>query len=150
RRVLVVPTRRAELVVVVRSVSVGPPIALHFSRLGVHHGYPTVDVPVGDVNLVGGSVDPQFRGFGEVDRIVAVRQIGGVAVGCFAVASDYRFARHWLTELGDELALLGELQEVGVAIPVRGDPDEALIVHVDAVVRLGPVVAGSWPTPGMY
>src|SRR5262249_6303757 len=55
-----------------------------------------------------------------------------------------------LTEAADlqqELAVLGELQEVGVLVAVAADPDVALIVDVDAVVRLRPLVALAWSAP---
>ena len=53
-------------------------------------------------------------------------------------------------DLHEELAVLRELQDVRVGAAVAADPDVALVVDGDAVVRLGPLVAlagpPQWPT----
>ena len=54
-----------------------------------------------------------------------------------------------LAELGDELAVLGELQDLGVVGAVAADPDIALIVHEDAVVGFRPVIARTGAAPGV-
>src|SRR3954468_7670171 len=77
--------------------------------------------------------------------------IGGVGVAPALVA---------LADLQDELAVLVELQKLVVrdrleprqleaGAIVASDPDEALIVDVDAVLALDPFVAGAGPAPGL-
>ena len=54
-----------------------------------------------------------------------------------------------LAVLGDELAFAGELQDLGVGATVAADPDVPLVIHDDAMVRLGPLVGRAllWTTP---
>src|SRR5215218_3544123 len=57
--------------------------------------------------------------------------------------------RAGLADLQHELAVAGELQDVAVLIAVRREPDEALVVDVDAVLVLRPVVALARAAPGL-
>src|SRR6185436_5376849 len=50
-------------------------------------------------------------------------------------------ARALLSDLQQELAVLGELQDVGVGAAVAANPDVALVVDEDAVVAVGPFIA---------
>src|SRR4029079_1770231 len=52
-----------------------------------------------------------------------------------------------LAKLYQELAGLGELQDVRVGSLVGADPHVALVVHGDAVIRGRPVVAFARPAP---
>src|SRR6185436_15285851 len=58
-------------------------------------------------------------------------------------------ARTLLADLQDELAVLGELQDVRVWAAVAADPDVPLVVDEDPVVAVGPLVAlaGAAPVP---
>ena len=53
-------------------------------------------------------------------------------------------------DLHQELAVLGELEQVRVLLAVAADPDVALVVDVDAVVGLRPFVARSGAAPGAH
>ena len=112
---------------VVRLVAVGAPVALHLAGVGVDHRDALVEVAVGDVGLVGLRVDPDLGDAAEVLEVVAA--------GVLAEPAD----------LHQELAVLGELQDVRVLRAVAADPDVALVVDVDAVVRLRPLVALAGP-----
>src|SRR5262249_43157304 len=50
-------------------------------------------------------------------------------------------------DLHQELALLGELQDLRIALAVAADPDVALVVHVDAVIGFRPLVALAGTAP---
>ena len=108
---------------VVRLVAVGAPVALHLAGVGVEHRHALVAVAVRHVGLVGLRIDPDLGDAAEILLIVAAGVLAGVA------------------DLQQELAVLGELQDVGVLLAVAADPDVALVVDVDAVVRLRPFVA---------
>ena len=53
-------------------------------------------------------------------------------------------------DLHQELAVLGELQDVRVLLAVAADPDVALVVDMDAVVGFRPLVALARPAPGAH
>src|SRR2546427_8638064 len=116
-------------VAVVGLVAVGAPVALHLAGVGVEHGDALVLVAVGDERLVGLRVDEDLRHAAEVLQVVAA----------FVVAV--------LAHLQQELAVLGELQHLRVLRAVAADPDIALVVDEDAMVRLGPLVAHSRAAP---
>ena len=116
-------------VAVVGLVAVGAPVALHLAGVGVEHGDALVLVAVGDERLVGLRVDEDLRHAAEVLQVVAA----------FVVAV--------LAHLQQELAVLGELQHLRVLRAVAADPDIALVVDEDAMVRLGPLVARSRAAP---
>src|SRR6185436_14320214 len=110
---------------VVGLVAVGAPVALDLAGLHVDDRDALVAVAVGDVRLVARLVEEDLRDLVERPEVVARR------------------ARVREAELLDELAVLGELEDVAVVRAVAADPDDALAVHGDAVVALGPLVAGA-------
>src|SRR5262249_44422226 len=114
---------------VLRAVAVGAPVALHLSSVGVEHRHAAVAVAVGDERLVRLRVDEDLRHPAEVLQVVAALVVAEAA------------------ELEQELAVLGELEDMRVLLAVAADPDVALVVDEDAVVRLGPLVALPWPAP---
>ena len=102
-----------------------------------------VQVAVGDVRLVGRGVDEDLGDAAEVLQVVAVGLPGRLAV------VPRRPPRPGLAELHEELAVLGELQNLRVVTAVAADPDVPLVVDRDAVVRLGPLVALAGAAPGV-
>ena len=114
---------------VVGLVAVGAPIALHLAGVGVEHRHALVEIAVRDIGLVGFRVDPDLGDAAEVLQVVAA-----------LVAAE-------MADLHDELAVIGELEDVGILLAVAADPDIALVVHMDAVVRLRPLVAGARTAP---
>ena len=89
-----------------------------------------LQIAVGDVGLVGLRVDADLGDAAEV--------LGSLLPAFVAELAD----------LQQELAVLGELQDVRVLLAVAADPDVALVVDVDAVVRLRPLVALARAAPG--
>src|SRR5499426_1541911 len=88
-----------------------------------------VAVAVGDVGFVGLRVNEDFGHSPEILRVVAAAVLALMA------------------ELREELAVLSELQDVGVVRAVAADPDIALVIYGDPMVRLRPFVALSRTTP---
>ena len=123
RRVRIVGTE----IGVVRLVAVGAPVALHLAGVGVEHGDALVAIAVGDIGLVGLRIDPDLGDAAEILQIVAAAVLAEVA------------------DLQQELAVLGEFEDVRVLLAVAADPDIALVVDMDAVVRLRPLDS---PRPG--
>src|SRR5262245_4541314 len=114
---------------VVRPLAIRAPVALVRPRRRVEHDDALVLVPVRDVDLVDGRIDLHVRGPSElVGRIAAARGTG-------------------LADLQQELAFLGELEDVLVLHPVRADPDVARGIDVDPVLVLRPVVPRTRPAP---
>src|SRR5258706_2981139 len=126
--------RRLRVVVahggVVGLVAVRAPVTLHLAGIGVDHGDAFVGVAVGDVGFVGLGIDPDL---GHPPEVLEV-----VAAAALAVAA----------ELHQELPLLGELEDLGVALAVAAEPHVALVIDVDAVRSLRPLVARSRSAPG--
>src|SRR5256885_3958957 len=116
-------------VAVVGLVAVGAPVALHLAGVGVEHGDALVLVAVGDERLVGLRVDEDLRHAAKVLQVVAALVVAVPA------------------HLQQELAVLAELQHLRVLRAVAADPDIALVVDEDAMVRLGPLVARSRAAP---
>src|SRR5262249_42867440 len=52
-------------------------------------------------------------------------------------------------DLHYELAVFGELDQVVVGLAVAAEPDESIRVGVDAVLRLGPIIARARPAPAL-
>src|SRR5262249_18197139 len=125
RRVRIVATE----VGVVGFVAVRAPVAFELAGVGVNHGYAFVEVAVGDVGFVGLRVNEDFGHSTEI--------LGVVAAAVLAL----------MAELREELAVLGELQDVGVVRAVAADPDVAFVIYGDPVVRLRPFVALSRTAP---
>src|SRR6516165_5306941 len=130
------------MVVVDGWLAEGTPHALERAGVGVEHNDAMVAIAVGDIELVA------LRVYPHVCRPVQVCGVG-IALALVAVA-----------DLHDELAVLGELQEliVGYRLEARqavgraavaADPDEALVVDMNAVLALRPFVAGAVAAPGL-
>ena len=117
---------RAE-VGVVRLVAVGAPVALHLAGVGVEHGDALVEIAVRDIGFVGFRIDPDLGDAAEILQVVAAAVLAEVA------------------DLHQELAVLGEFEDVGVLLAVAADPDVAFVVDMDAVVGLRPLVARPGP-----
>ena len=116
---------------VVGALAVGAPVPAVLAGVGVEDDDAAVAVAVGHVDLVGFGIHPDAGGAPQVRGVVAAAALAGAA------------------DLQQELAVLGELQDVGVAGRVPADPDVTLVVDVDAVLALGPLVAvaGTAPRP---
>ena len=110
-------------ILVGRFVAVGAPVAQVLAGLGVEDDDPLVEVPVGDVQLVGLGVHFHVRG--------AAEDLGAVA--------SLGAAR--LSDLHHEGPVPAELEHLVVVGSVAGDPDVAEMVHKDAVLARGPLVA---------
>src|SRR5262249_12986091 len=52
-----------------------------------------------------------------------------------------------LAELLQEFAVAAELQDLVIVLAVTGEPDIALLVHVNAMLGTRPIVAGARATP---
>ena len=120
----------------------GAPGPLERAGVGVEHDDAVIAVAVGDEQLVGARQHPRVRG---------AMHVRGVGVALALVA---------LADLQDELAVERELQErvvghrlqagdAGGRAVVAADPDEALVVDVDAVLALGPFEAVARAAPGL-
>src|SRR5262249_9733382 len=114
---------------VVRLVAVSSPVTLHLAGVGIDHRDALVAIAVGDISLVGFCIDPDLRRPAEVLRIVAA-----------AVRAE-------MADLQQELAVLGELEDLRVLLAVAADPYVTLVVDVDAMIRLRPLVARSRTAP---
>src|SRR6516165_2856045 len=130
------------MVVVDGWLAEGTPHALERAGVGVEHNDAMVAIAVGDIELVA------LRVYPHVCRPVQVCGVG-IALALVAVA-----------DLHDELAVLRELQELIVGdrlqarqavgrAAVAADPDEALVVDMNAVLALRPFVAGAVAAPGL-
>src|SRR5262249_9344820 len=108
---------------VVRLVAVGAPEALHLAGVGIDNRDALVAIAVRDVSLIGLGIDPDLGHTPEVLRIVAALALAELA------------------DLHQELAVLGELEDMGVLLAVAADPDIALVVDMNTVVGLRPFIA---------
>src|SRR5262245_61117649 len=104
-------------------------MALVGASLGVEHDDPAVAVTIGREDFLGGHVD---------------RDVGWRAepVGRAAVWTWDRLA-----DLQHELAVHREFQELAVGLVVAGEPDEIVVVDVDAVLAFRPIIALAWTAP---
>ena len=134
----------ARILACVRRIAVGAPVALELTRAGVENRHPPVEVPVGDVRLVGHAIDEDLGHSAEARRVVAV----GVKAWLVALAG----ARARATVLREELTITRELHDVRVSRPVPADPDVVVVVHGDAVVgrRPLPLTRIGWASPRAY
>ena len=103
-------------------VAVGAPVAQVFPGLGVEHDDPLVQVPVGDVELVGRRIHLDVGGLAE--ELGAVAALGAAG----------------LPDLHHEGAVPAELEHLVIARTVARKPHVAQVVHEDAVLGLGPLV----------
>ncbi len=133
RAAILLQGRRGRIVwslrVVVGLVAVGAPEALDLAGVGVHHRDAPVAIAVGDEGFVGFRIDINLGHAPEIFRIAAT--------GVLAL----------VTGLQQELAILGELEDLGILGAVAAEPDVALVVHVDAMHGLRPFVALARATP---
>ena len=104
-------------------------MALVGAGLRIEHHDAPVAVAVGHIDLLGGDIDR------DVGR--RAEPLGRVAVGLVDRLAD----------LQHELAVHGELENLAVGLVVAGEPDEIVVVDVDAVLALGPVVALAGAAP---
>src|SRR5207249_4131111 len=111
--------------------SVRTPHALVRTRIRVEYDDPFVSVAVGDEQFVRLRVDEHVGRLPEILRVLV------------------RLLLAALPDLHDELAGLGELQNL-IFVALTADPDEALRIDVDAVLRRGPVVAGTIAAPTLH
>ena len=114
---------------IVRLVAVSAPIPFELAGIGVNHSHAFVQIAVRDVCLICFRVDKNLGNATEVLRVIAAARLAGVA------------------ELSDELAVLRELQHLGIVRAVSADPHVAFVVDRDAVIRFGPLVALSRTAP---
>src|SRR5262249_54533619 len=97
---------------------------------GIDHRNALVEIAVGDIGLVGRGIDPDLGDAAEVLEVVAALVAAEVA------------------DLHQELAVIGELEDVGILLTIAADPHIALVVDMDAVVRLRPLVTLARSAPG--
>src|SRR5262249_59094950 len=88
-----------------------------------------IALAIGDVNLI---------------RRWIVFGIGGATEAARFGAACLRAG---LADLQHELSVLGELQHMTVVVAVPPDPDEALVIDIDAMLVLEPVIAFPGATP---
>ena len=127
---------------VVGLVAVGAPIPLEGAAVGVEHDDPLVQIAVGDVGLVLTRVHEDLGDAAEAGGVVAVAGERGHALGV-----GRPLARVGAADLQQELAALGELEQLRVAVAVAADPDVALVVDGDAVIRGRPLEAFARAAP---
>ena len=119
---------RAEIELVVRRIAVRAPEALHLSRVRVEHGDAFIAVAVGDERFVRLRIDVNLGD--EIEAILSQ------TVRPESLLLD--------AEHVQEFSVLRELQHHAVAaVAVAADPDVALVVDPDPVVRRRPLIAGT-------
>jgi len=118
---------------VIRLISVRAPIPFDLAVIHVDDGNTMVEITICNVRFVGFGVDHDLRHSAEVLHVVA------------AAGSGRRQAR-WerVSVLRNKLTRLRELQDVGIAVSVSTDPDEAFVVDGNAVIGVRPFVAFEW------
>src|SRR5207302_6350795 len=89
---------------------------LVLAGVGVEHDHAPIAVAVGNKHLVG------LRIYGNAGR--PAQMLGVVAVGGHAAVAD----------LQQKLSVLGEFQDLPVAIAVAGQPDVVLVINSDAML----------------
>ena len=112
---------------VARRLAVGAPVPLVGAGRGVEHDHALVAVTVGDEQLVGLAVDHHVGRTAEMLGVVRPGRRAGLA------------------DPHDELAVARELEDVPAGRDVVADPDEIVVVDVDAVAVVAPLVAGPSP-----
>ena len=114
---------------IVRRVAVCAPVALVRTGRRVEDDDAVVDVAVGDVEFVGGGVEDNIGRRAEVLCVVAAAALARVP------------------DLHQELAVARELQNVRVFFAAGAQPHVVPLVHIDAVLELWPIVAGTRTAP---
>ena len=143
-------------------VAVRAPVALVPAAVGIVDDHPVIAVAVGDVHLVGGLVDEEFRREPQVLDVVAALALPALADLHEKSALTRELQHHAVVEVplhARRLALVqpstGLTAAAGLAaararrLPpsVSPNPDVAFVVDGDPVVRLRPVIAGSRTAP---
>src|SRR5215467_9863019 len=116
---------------VVRLLAVGSPPTLDLAGVAVDHGEEPVAIAVGNITFIGLGIDVDLRDPSEVLRVVAARVLA------------------LMPGLRQELAVLGELQDLGILGAVAAEPDIALAVDEHTVHRFRPLVARARGAPGV-
>src|SRR5207247_9202932 len=114
---------------IVLQVAVGAALAPVRTGGGGEDDGAVVDVPVGDVELVGGGVQENVGRRAEVLCVVAA-------------AAPAR-----MPDLHQELAVARELQNVRVFVAAGAQPHVVSLVNIDTVLELWPIVAGARTAP---
>ena len=114
---------------ILRAVAVRAPHSFEGAGVGVEHDDAPVPVAVGDVHLIGRRVQLH------VGRPVHV--LGVVVPSTLTLMAD----------LQHELAQPGELENLRILRAIAGGPNEVLLINVDAVLALGPFIAGALAAP---
>src|SRR5262249_11768022 len=117
------------LLAIVPRLAIGAPMSLVSAGVGIEYDDAMVAVAVGDVNLVGRRID--FS----IGRSTQPSGIGAAGL------------RAGFADLQHKLSVLGEFQQMAIVVTVAADPDESLMVKVDAVLVLEPVITLSRPAP---
>src|SRR5262249_15782174 len=114
RRVRIVATE----VGMIGFVAIRAPVAFELAGVSVNHGHAFVEIAIGAVGFVGLRVNEDFGYSPEILRVVAASVLA------------------LMTELRQELAVLSELQDMGVVRAIAADPDVTFVINGDPVVRL--------------
>ena len=114
---------------IVGLVAVGAPVAFHLAGVGIEHRHTLVLITIRDIGFIGFRIDPDF--------CHAAEMFEAVAAGILAVGAH----------LQQELSILGEFQQVRIALAVAAQPHVALVIDMHAVRALRPLVALSRPAP---
>ncbi len=115
--------------VIARPIAVGAPVPLVGAGLRIEYHNTAIAIAVRHIDLLGDRID---------------RNVGRRAemIGRIAVRTGDRLA-----DLQHEPAVHGELEDLAVVLVVAGEPDEIVVVDVDAVLALRPIVTGPRPAP---
>src|SRR5262249_28719908 len=99
------------------------PPALDLAGVAIDHGKAPVAIAIGHVAFVGLGIDVELRYPSEVLGVVAARVLALMA------------------GLRQELAVLGELQDLRILAAVAAERDIALVIDDHAVHRFRPLIA---------
>src|SRR5262245_46935163 len=117
---------------VARPVAIGAPVPLVGAGRGVEHDDALVAVAVGDEQLVGLAIDHHVGGTPEMLGVVRSARRAGLA------------------DPHHELAVAGELEDVPAGLDIVADPDEVVVIDVDAVPIIAPGVARTIAAPALH
>src|SRR5579863_2351889 len=119
---------------VVWFVAVGAPIALHFASVGIQHSDALVEIAVGDIGLVLLRIDIDFGDTAEIIRVVAVADEAGDLALAHPGACPLPAPGALLAVLCEELAVLGEFENLGIRSAITADPDIAFVIDENSVI----------------
>src|SRR5215510_14273195 len=117
---------------VARPVAIGAPVPLVGASRGVEHNDALVAVAVGDEQLVGLTIDHHFGGPAEMLGVVRSARRAGLA------------------DPHHELAVARELEDVPAGLDIVADPDEVVVIDMDAVPVVAPRVARAIAAPALH